>query len=121
MDLAQSPAILKKLRSLVELGGSFLSQRRQAITLSVLLASVLFIALTFTPTKGLGGQHRCYTDLRSFSLKRISNRIGGSPDQLLMKCVRVGRLAIFKGLRTKYKAQFTGRADKLLPLCYLHF
>lgn len=28
--------------------------------------------------------------------RRISNRIGGSPDQLLMKCVRVGRPAIFK-------------------------
>lgn len=29
--------------------------------------------------------------------------IGGSPDQLLMKCVRVGRLAIFKGLPIKHK------------------
>lgn len=35
--------------------------------------------------------------LEEFFLKRISNGIGGSPDHLLMKCVRVGRLDIFRG------------------------
>lgn len=49
--------------------------------------------------------------LKEFYLKRISNRIGGGPDQLLMKCVRVGSPAIFKGLHTKYKVQFTGQGD----------
>lgn len=35
------------------------------------LALALFIAFAFAPTKGLGGQHWCYTDLRSFSLRGL--------------------------------------------------
>lgn len=54
------------------------------------------------PNKRIGWPTLMLHWLKEFFLKRISNRIGGSPDQLLMKCVRLGGSAVFKGVHTKY-------------------
>lgn len=97
MDLAQSPVILEKLRCLVEHCGSCLTKwEKKAKPSSVGLALVQFKVLAFIPTYGLGGEHGCNTDLKCFFLKRISNRIGGSPHQLLMKRVRLAGSAVFR-------------------------
>lgn len=53
--------------------------------------------------KRIGWPMLMLQSLREFFLKRISNLIGVKPYQLLMKCVRVGRSAIFNGLSTLYK------------------
>ena len=60
-------------------------------------------SISIYPDKRIGWPTLMLHWLKEFFPKRISNRIGGSPDQLLMKCVRAGRAAIFKGLHTKYK------------------
>lgn len=87
------------------------------LTLSVLFALGLFKPFASTPNKRIGWLTLMLHWLEEFFFKRISNRIGGSPDHLLMKYVREGGPAIFKDTQKKSEIH----RHKSLSLCYLHF